>query len=161
MELREITLDDFLFDETTMTENVYRAFWCKIRSVTERNYRVVFTEMAEYIRLHDVRYCLNQLVAVGPTCVQLSQQRATLDTPAAHYKGTWLHHLILDQFVTQETLPYAMTIVAMAGGDFYGAHDSCGRSPNLLLNLYRCGPTRTFSIMTEAATAIAACNTSK
>lgn len=156
MDLREIALDDFLFDETTMTENVYQAFWCKIRSVTERNYRVVFAEIAEYVRLHKVKHCLNQLVAIGPSWTQLSQERATLATPAAHYKGTLLHHLILDQFVSQETLPYAITIVAMAGGDFYGAHDSRGRSPHLLLNLYRCAPTRTFNVMSEAATAIAA-----
>jgi len=54
-----------------------------------------------------------------------------------NYKGTWLHHLIMDQNISNYNLVYAIAIVLASGGDFYITKDSNGITPYALLTRAR------------------------
>lgn len=53
------------------------------------------------------------------------------------YKGTWLHHLILNKDVSLDNLVYAIAIVRACGGSF-DSRDSDDCKPSSLLNMMRC-----------------------
>lgn len=73
------------------------------------------------------------------------------------YKGTWLHHLVLNQEISLVNLVYALAIIINAGGAFEKIKDSNGYTPYALLTTRRYYGYQIFQDIKKAVLFISRC----